>query len=351
MSKDNLVFLVLALVLILGGGYFLTAAGFVSIKAAGGVIAAALVFFALYFILEGSFASGDVKKRYEKLEASSKKARDSGERGKDAAQLKRKVEELYDNRKGPIDALSKQIQKIFKIQGSRLSDLRMHLQSAGYFRERALAIYLVATAVAPIVGMLLGGLYAQANGSAQEMFLVWMIIGAGAGFMGVRFYISKRIKERQKAVYSDLPDAVDLLVIYLQSGITVDTALGKISHVFQKRQMVTAQELHILTRELGILPDRIKAYENFRRRIDTSLVNTFCSIVIQSEATGAPIISSLQELARNNRRERLLEAKRKAAKIPILMQIPIVLFILPSLFLTVMGSTAVQIMNSFSGGG
>jgi hypothetical protein len=127
----------------------------------------------------------------------------------------------------------------------------------------------------------------------------------------------------------------------------LDGALQKIVDQMRRRHPTTAEELSMLERELQIMPERVKAFENLVRRHDVPIVRAFCAILAQSERMGSPIGDSLRQLAQEARRDRLLDAERRAGRIPILIQIPVVLFILPALLLTVMGPAVVEIMRTF----
>lgn len=341
-----------ALLVVLAIGLGLQANGTGSLGGVFAVSGLMIAFFGIYFVVERSLTRSDLQKRFDKMQRNGKSIKGKEtEKEREAAELRRQIASFYDNRQTTIDRMGAVVQRLFKIEGTRLSDLKIHLSSAGLYGNRSLMMYLVATAASPILGLVLGGITAQYSDVSQDMFLVYMAAGALLGFLLVRMYISRRIKHRKKAVYRDFPDAIDLLVIYAESGMTSDIALQRIVVSMRRRYPICAEEIHMLERELQVLPERSKAYENFSSRVPIPIVLNFCGIMLQSERMGSSIVDSLRSLSVEMRRERLMDAKRRAAKIPILMQVPTVFFILPALFLTVMGSTVVTMMQAFSGGG
>ena len=310
------------------------------------VSVALLAFFGLYLFFERSLGQVDVQKRFERILQSGSP---TGKDGDDARQAmaRRQVEELYDTRQTWVERTAQILRRIFRVEGRKLDRLRAELNSAGLYRDRDMSVYMVSMAAAPVVGMIAGYFWASLKGSDQTMFMVWMAAGAGAGFYGLRVYISRLTRLRQQSVAQSMPEAIDLLVIYAQSGMGSDSAIKEIVTAIRARYPIMSGELTILVQELQLLSDRSRAYDNFQSRCNIPIVKSFSSIMQQSERTGSSISESLGTLAVEMRRERLFEAKRKAAKLPTLMQIPIVLFILPALFMTVLGPVVLTVLKIF----
>jgi len=318
-------------------------------EVSAGTIAATLgllaIFVSIYLLFERTLQQVEIQRRYDAIEARNAAARASRERERRRA--RQRIEEIYETRRSIIDILAGTVQRVFRLEGDRLAQLRLRLASAGFYRERALAWWLVATAASPVVGMALGMGAAQWQGESGDGLLIYMACGALGGFMLPRWWLNKRIADRRLSLYREMPDAIDLLVVYTDSGVAFDGALQKIVEQMRRRHPTTAEELSVLERELQVMPERVKAFENMVRRHDVAIVRAFCAILAQSERMGSPISESLRQLAQEARRERLLDAERRAGKIPILIQIPVVLFILPALMLTVMGPAVVEIMRTF----
>jgi tight adherence protein C len=329
---------------VLGAGFYMRG-GAVSVGTIAATVGLLAIFVSIYLLFERTLQQVEIQRRYDAIEARDAAAKASRER--DRRRARQRIEEIYETRRSLVDVLAGSVQRLFRIEGDRLAQLRLQLASAGFYRERALAGWLVATAASPVVGMGLGMAGAQAMGETGDGFLIYMASGAIGGFLLLRRWLNRRIAERRLNLYREMPDAIDLLVIYTDSGVAFDGALQKIVEQMRRRYPTTAEELSVLERELQVMPERVKAFENLVRRHDIPIVRAFCAILAQSERMGSPIGDSLRQLAQEARRDRLLDAERRAGKIPILIQIPVVLFILPALMLTVMGPAVVEIMRTF----
>jgi len=329
---------------VLGVGLYMRG-GDVSIGTMAATAGLLAIFVSIYLLFERAIQQVEIQRRYDAIEARAAEIRALRER--DRRRARQRIEELYETRRSLVDILASSVQKLFHIEGDRLAQLRLQLASAGFYRERALAGWLVATAVSPVVGMGIGMAIAQVMGETGDRLLVNMAFGAISSFMLLRWWLSKRIAKRRLNLSREMPDAIDLLLIYTESGVALDGALQKVIEQLRRRHPTTAEELLMLERELQLMPERAKAFENLVRRHDIPIIRAFCAILAQSERMGSPISDSLRQLAQEARRERLMDAERRAGKIPILIQIPVVLFILPALLLTVMGPAAVEIMRAF----
>lgn len=333
-----------AFALVLGAGLYMRG-GEVSVGTIAATVGLLAIFVSIYILFERTLQQIEIQRRYDAIEARDAAAKESFDRNRRRA--RQRIEEIYESRRSLVDVLAGAVQRLFRLEGDRLAQLRLQLASAGFYRERALAVWLVATAASPVVGMALGMVAAQWQGETGDGFLIYMACGALGSFMLLRWWLNKRIADRRLNLYREMPDAIDLLVIYAEAGVALDGALQKIVEQMRRRYPTTSEELSVLERELNVMPERVKAFENMIRRHDGSIVRAFCAILAQSERMGSPISESLKQLAQEARRDRLLDAEKRAGKLPILIQIPVVLFILPALMLTVMGPAIVEIMRTF----
>jgi tight adherence protein C len=335
---------VAAFAAVLGMGFYMRG-GDMSVGTIVATIGLMAIFVLIYLLFERTLQQIEVQSRYDAIEARTVAAKASRERERRRA--RRRIEEIYETRRSLVDVLAGSVQRLFRIEGDRLGMLRLQLASAGFYRERALAGWLVATAASPVVGMGIGLASAQATGEVGDGLLVYLASGAVGGFLLLRWWLVRRIAARRLNLCREMPDAIDLLVIYTESGVALDGALQKIVEQMRRRHPTAAEELSMLERELQVMPERVKAYENMVRRHDVPIVRAFCAILAQSERMGSRIGESLRLLAQEARRDRLMDAERRAGKIPILIQIPVVLFILPALMLTVIGPAIVETMRAF----
>jgi tight adherence protein C len=195
-------------------------------------------------------------------------------------------------------------------------------------------------AALPIALTRADGIEAQA---AIVLFAVLLV------YYAVEKAVSRQADGRKKAVVLEAPDVLDLLVIYTEAGQSLDNALQEVAVRGEKRYPVLCRELRTLLRELALLTSRKAAYDRFAIRCGADIIRRFVNVIQQAENVGAPISRTLRLLAADSRRDRLAEAERRAARIPILIQVPIVLFILPALFLILMGPVAIRVIETLAG--
>jgi len=175
-------------------------------------------------------------------------------------------------------------------------------------------------------------------------------LGIAAALLGLylpatvlRGFISARHQELNNA----LPDALDLLVICAESGLGVDGALSRVARELARFQPTMAEELHVCGLELGFLPNRRDAFQNLLKRIDIPSVRSFVNTLVQTERYGTPLAQALRLLSGEMREERMLRAEEKAAKLPAIMTVPMIVFILPAMFMLLIGPAIVDIIKSF----
>ena len=161
-------------------------------------------------------------------------------------------------------------------------------------------------------------------------------------------YIGQLAKKRRKLLQKGLPDALDLLVVCAQAGLSLDSAIGRVAKEIAFSSAVTGEELALTALELGFLPDRKQALENLKNRTGLKDIAAVCTTLVQSEKYGTPLAYALKVLSAEFRRERMMRAEEKAAQLPALMTLPLALFILPCLFMVVIGPAIIKAVASFS---
>jgi tight adherence protein C len=160
-------------------------------------------------------------------------------------------------------------------------------------------------------------------------------------------FLKNKITKRSHAIRKGLPDALDLLVICAEAGLTVDAAFHRVSKELGKAYPELGDEFSLTAIELGFLSDRRTAFENLANRIDLDAVKGVVTTMIQTEKYGTPLASALRVLSSEFRNERMMRAEEKAARLPAIMTIPLILFILPVLFIVILGPAACSINDSF----
>ena len=163
-------------------------------------------------------------------------------------------------------------------------------------------------------------------------------------------WLSNKVKKRSHAIRKGLPDALDLLVICAEAGLTVDAAFGRVARELGKAYPELGDEFGLTAIELGFLNERRQAFENLASRVDLEAIRGVVTTMIQTEKYGTPLASALRVLSAEFRNERMMRAEEKAARLPAIMTIPLILFILPCLFIVILGPAACSIKDSFING-
>jgi len=160
-------------------------------------------------------------------------------------------------------------------------------------------------------------------------------------------FIKNKITKRSEAIRKGLPDALDLLVICAEAGLTVDAAFGRVARELGKGYPELGDEFMLTSIELGFLTERRQAFENLATRVDLDAVRGVVTTMIQTEKYGTPLASALRVLSAEFRNERMMRAEEKAARLPAIMTVPLICFILPVLFIVILGPAACSIADNF----
>ena len=162
------------------------------------------------------------------------------------------------------------------------------------------------------------------------------------------FYVLRVRKKRYKAIQKSLPDVLDLMTICAEAGLSLAAMLDRVARELGISYPEIAQEIAMTSIEIGFLPDRNKALTNLSERVALAEVRGMVSVLIQTEKYGTPIAQALRVLSAEFRTARMLRAEEKAAKLPALMTIPMILFILPTLFIVIIAPAAVKLMDTIA---
>ena len=163
-------------------------------------------------------------------------------------------------------------------------------------------------------------------------------------------YLKNMIAKRSDAIRKGLPDALDLLVICAEAGLTVDAAFHRVARELGRAYPELGEEFTLTAIELGFLTDRRQAFENFSMRVDLDAVKGVTTTMIQTEKYGTPLASALRVLSAEFRNERMMRAEEKAARLPAIMTVPLICFILPVLFIVILGPAACSINDALLSG-
>ena len=160
-------------------------------------------------------------------------------------------------------------------------------------------------------------------------------------------WLKNKISKRTSAIQKGLPDALDLLVICAEAGLTVDAAFHRVSKELGRAYVELGDEFALTAIELGFLTDRRSAFENLASRVALDAVKGVVTTMIQTEKYGTPLASALRVLSAEFRHDRMMRAEEKAARLPAIMTVPLILFILPVLFVVILGPAACSIQDAF----
>lgn len=171
----------------------------------------------------------------------------------------------------------------------------------------------------------------------------------GAAYMGIKapeLFLVNTAKKRQTEIRKAWPDALDLTLICVESGMAIENAFRKVSTEIATSSVVLAEELALMTAEMSFLPDRRQAYENLVMRTGLEPVKSVATALIQAERYGTPVGQALRVLSQESRDMRMNEAEKKAAGLPPKLTVPMILFFLPVLFVVIITPAVIQIMRT-----
>ena len=239
------------------------------------------------------------------------------------------------------------------LQDSQVEDIQQKLAWAG-IRNKELAVYVLGIrAVAPIVvgGLLFILLYVLRIYPDWEMKRVFALgIGTFLAYKGPELFLKNKANKRTDAIRKGLPDALDLLVICAEAGLTVDAAFNRVAKELGRAYPELGDEFALTAIELSFLNERRKAFGNLAYRVNLESVKGVVTTMIQTEKYGTPLASALRVLSAEFRNERMMRAEEKAARLPAIMTVPLIMFILPVLFIVILGPAACSIADAFAGG-
>ena len=170
--------------------------------------------------------------------------------------------------------------------------------------------------------------------------------GFGVGFYAPNIYVTNIATKRRQSIIGSFPDALDLLLICVEAGMSIEAALQKVSQEVGTSSIEMAEELSLLVAELSYLPDRRTAYEGLAKRVNDSGVKSVTTAMIQAERYGTPLGSALRTMAKENRELRLSAAEKKAAALPAKLTVPMIVFFLPVLFAVIMGPAILRVTKA-----
>ncbi|MGD0141834.1 MAG: type II secretion system F family protein [Rhizomicrobium sp.] len=229
-------------------------------------------------------------------------------------------------------------------------DTRSRLTQAGYRGQAPLIAFMFFRFVMPFIvfAVALFYLFLMTHFKWSGPMKLLAAFGAALfGFFLPDLFVSNRITRRQQSIMRGFPDALDLMLICVESGMSIESAFTRVAAEIGPQSVELAEELGLTTAELSYLPERRQAFENLAKRCGHSGVKAVAASLNQAEKYGTPLGQSLRVAAQENREMRMQEAEKKAAALPAKLTVPMIIFFLPCLFVVILGPAVMRVMHTF----
>ncbi len=221
------------------------------------------------------------------------------------------------------------------------------LKMAGLRGEKPVVAYMFFRVIAPPVMFVLTLIYVFVIAKLSYPPIAKLGIALGTGYLGYylpTIFINNMVSKRQQSIKDAFPDSLDMLLICVQSGMSIELAFAKVAREVGPTSMELAEEYSLTTAELSYLPERRLAYENLAKRTGIDGVKSVATALVQAERYGTPVGTALRVMAKDNRDMRMADAERKAAALPPKLTVPMIIFFLPVLFIVILGPAVMQVM-------
>jgi tight adherence protein C len=225
--------------------------------------------------------------------------------------------------------------------------IKATLVQAGYRGQGPQVTFLFFRMITPIATFVFAVVYVFLLVEIKQPMMVKFGICIAAAYLGMKLpqlFLRNVITRRQQSIRRAFPDALDLLLICVESGMSIDAAFKRVSQEVGSQSIPLAEELTLTAAELSYLQDRRQAFENLAIRTGIDGVKAVCTALIQAERYGTPLAQALRVLAQEIRDQRMAEAEKKAAALPPKLTVPMIIFFLPVLFVVIMGPAAIRVM-------
>lgn len=306
------------------------------------LVVALLVVITLYTIFSPLLEGDKLKKRMDSVS----KARE-GMRVNRMEQLNQKAGLRTESKgfiKDMVDKLS--LEKLLEA-----SDLKDKLAQAGMRGQKPVYTFYIFKLILPIAGLLIGLiLFVGLNVAGWQMLQrIAMTVGLTLfGYYLPGIFVKNAAGKRLGSIVSVFPDALDLLLICVESGMSVELAFARVAEEMAENSVELAEEFSLTTAELSYLSSRRMAYENLARRNNHVGIRAVATALIQAERYGTPLGDTLRTMANENRQMRVMAAEKKAASLPAKLTVPMILFFLPVLFIVILTPASMRLMGALS---
>jgi tight adherence protein C len=227
-------------------------------------------------------------------------------------------------------------------------DARALLVQAGYRGQAPYVVYLFFRMVTPLAMLILSAFYVFVVIKVNQTLVIKIGICLAATYFGMylpKLFVKNKITRRQLSIRRAFPDSLDLLLICIESGMSIEAGFRKVAAEIGSQSVPLAEELTLTTAELSYLQERRQAYDNLAKRTNLEGVRSVCMALQQAERYGTPMGHTLRVMAQENRDMRMSEAEKTAAALPPKLTVPMILFFLPVLFIVILGPAAIRVMQ------
>lgn len=238
------------------------------------------------------------------------------------------------------------------LKGDHVAKVTERLMQAGWRSKDALVVFMFLKLSLPVVLGGVAALFVYGLGVVEAEPMIKVLIVTAAVVAGVfvpEIAVANVISKRRLQLQKGLPDALDLLVICAESGLALDAALGRVAREMTRSCPELADELSLTAIELGFQPERRTALTNLVKRTEMASIRGVVNTLIQTEKYGTPLAQSLRVLGAEYRDDRMMKAEEKAAKLPATLTIPLIVFILPTLFIVLLGPAILSAIDGLGG--
>ncbi len=252
--------------------------------------------------------------------------------------------------KSSVNLMRALAEKLKLLQDEQTQKVTIKLVQAGYRSKDAIVIYQIARLVLPLVMGLVGVLLFYGMKAMPDQEKLYPLFSVAMVFLGLKLpdiLVANAKTKRMESIRLGLPDALDLLVVCAEAGLTLDAALNRVANELGRALPDLSEEFSLTAIELGFLPERRKALMNLGVRVDLPALQGVVTTLVQSERYGTPLASSLRVLSAEFRNERMMAAEEKAARLPAVLTVPLIVFIMPVLFIVLIGPAACKVSDNF----
>jgi len=270
-------------------------------------------------------------------------------RQRERERLARGEKEKVSLRQSPKQYMARIVEQFNLTKWLAQEAAREKLIQAGFRGQAPYVAFLFFRLITPVVMFLVALFYMFVVVQLDQPAMVKIGICLGAAYGGMQapyFFLKNRIAKRQLSIKRAFPDALDLLLICVESGMSIEAAFKRVSGEIGSQSIALAEELTLTTAELSYLQDRKTAYENLAKRTDLDGVKSVCMALQQAEKYGTPLAQTLRVMSQENRDMRMSDAEKKAAGLPPKLTVPMILFFLPVLFVVILGPAAIRVMST-----